>query len=502
VDWNRRELLAGLGVGAASTLLATLGCGAPASSARRAGALDIVGTDVRGWLRQAVEQLRTEFPVASAQAVVGHRVAAAIDLRGRGVVRGRRAAVVLRVEDRSGHVVERATGELSAEAVSRMVSSLRRTTTAGRDVGLGEVERHGPGAKEITGYTDPAWLELVSKLSALADPVATSRVVYRGAWLESDDLTIWQAASGPHVAHVREQRLVRSRGGLVLMSWSGTLPMVGQIERGAVGGPDRVVLSARDVAAVGRGALELTTPGTVPAGAATVLLMPSVVARLAGVAIAPILTTAAWRRADLAARTLVGQTIGSRAITVSTDPDPARYGGYYFDDEGASGTAAALIDAGVLRAPVGDRRGVAAVASAIPGAGLRPGHTGVARPAIGHLAWAPGTVTATPERLVEDLTDAWIVDDAGGGHVEPAAWSATIEIGRARRVKRGAETGHVHAGVELTASIPELLAAATAVSSTVETFVERSGDGADVHWRSLEVPAIVTRATLAPRRPG
>jgi predicted Zn-dependent protease len=260
------------------------------------------------------------------------------------------------------------------------------------------------------------------------------------------------------------------------------------------------VVADPDIKAAARGALELTTPGTVTAGPAIVLLMPSVVARLADVALAPLLTTAAWGRVDLAPRRLVGQAIGAPVITVKFDPDPARYGGYHFDDEGVVARAAAVIDAGVLRGPVGDRRGAAAVTGSVAGGGLRPGHSGVVRAAIGHIGWAPGPGVADPDLLISELDSAWVVDDAGAAHVDPVAWTVTIEVGRARRVAKGAFTGHVHAGVELTAAVPELLASATRVSSTLESFVVRDGTGADVRWRSLEVPAVATRATLAPRR--
>jgi predicted Zn-dependent protease len=500
VDWSRRELLAGLGVGAASVLIAA--CGGSGGRVKRATDTRVADGELEAWLRGAVEDLRVEFASASAVAVVSRRSLAALDLRGSGVVRGQHARVIVRGEDAAGRAVERSTGELSAAAVTALVASIRRTTTPGGDVGLGAAARHGDQLADPSQRDDIAWLDQVSRLDRLAEPVATSRVVYRGAWVDTDDVVVWHVASGENVATVRRQHLVRSRGGVVLMSWSGTLPMIGQVERGAVGGPEKIVLTDGDIRAAGRGALELTTPGAVPSGEVNVLLMPSVVGRLAEVAIAPLLTTAAWARVDHAPRTLAGKTIGAEAITIRTDPDPARYGGYHFDGEGLPGTAAALVDAGVLVTPVGDRSGRAVMPNAIAGAGLRPGHGGPVEPAIGHLAWAAGARTADPEQLAEQMDDAWIVDQAGAGHVDPATWSVTIELGRAREVKRGAETGRVFAGAELSASVPALLAATAAVTSTREQFVGRSGGTRDARWWSLEVPALVSRAALGPRRPG
>jgi hypothetical protein len=486
-DWTRRDVLAGLGVGAAATLVATLGsgCGGPARSARGGGrrAQDVV--DVRGLLHRAVERLRGTFAAVRAHAVVASRVTAALDLRGRGVVRARHAAVVFRLEDATGRVVERALAELSEDAIDALVKDLVPGKPAVRSIDFGTPRKDGPVGGAARVLEDADWLAVPVKLVTEGEKVSNSRVVYRGAWVDTDDATIWHVAAAEGARAVdREQRLVRSRAGLLMVSWSGTSPTIGQVERGAVGGPERVVVSDDDLNRVADGALELTTPGSVPAGPAVVVLRPDVVARIADVAIGDLMTTAAWRRRDLAARAALGTKLAAAAVTVTSDPDPARYGGYHFDDEGVAAVAAPLIEAGVLRGPVG--------------AGLRPGHTGAVRPRIGHLAWAPGTVAE--DDLIDDLAEAWVIEQAGDAHVDPAAWTVTIEAGRARRVKNGARTGHVYADVELTAELPALLAGVTRIGAAVETVIARDGDAADARWRSVAAPAVVSRATLAPRR--
>ena len=491
-------MLAGLGVGAAATLVATLGCGGAARSVRGGGRRAKDAVDVRALLHRAVEQLRGQFAAVSAHAVVARRVTAALDLRGRGVVRGRHAAVVFRLEDGTGRVLERAIAELSEDAVDALVKAVIDGKPAARSIDFGTPRKDGPVGDAPRELKDDAWLAVPATLVERGEKVSNSRVVYRGAWVDTDDATIWHVASDATRAIDREQRLVRSRAGLLMVSWSGTSPTIGQVERGAVGGPERVVVSDEDLKSVARGALELTTPGPVPAGSAVVVLRPDVVARIADVAIGGVLTTAAWRRSDLAARGALGTRVAAAGVTVTSDPDPARYGGYHFDDEGVAAAAAPLIEAGVLRAPVGDRRGVAATAGATAGAGLRPGHAGPVHPRIGHLAWAPGTVAA--DDLFDDLAEAWVIEAAGDAHVDPATWTVTIEAGRARRIKNGARTGHVYADVELTAEVPALLAGVTRVGATADTVIVRDGDAADARWRSIAAPAVVTRATLAPRR--
>ena len=485
-------MLSGLGVGAASILVGTLGCGGGERAVRRGKRVEHSSDDVRAWLRAAVEQLRTEFPVASAHAVVARRITAASDLRGTGVVRAQHVAVVLRVADDRGQVAERGAGELTRDAIFRLAVAMRRGKTGGRGLQPGTPRRDGPTGE--ADRSDAGWIGLVDELARRADAATASRVIYRGAWHETDDATIWHVTDGVD----REQRLVRSRAGVVFVAWGGARPLVGEAVRGVAGGADQVALADADIARARDAALELTTPGTVPSGPATVVLHPAVVARLADAALAPLLTTPAWLRPDGAARARAGQRIAAPLVTVRADPDPRRYGGYYFDDEGVTPAGTSLVEAGILRAPVGDRRGAAAVDGAAVGGGLRPGHAGPARAAIGHLAWiaGPGPVAS---RLHEGLDDAWIVEDPGPAHVDVGTWTVTLAAGRARRIRKGVRTGHVYPDVELVAAVPALLADTSRVSSDVDTFAHRDGDVVDARWRSIEAPAIVTRMTLAPR---
>ena len=77
------------------------------------------------------------------------------------------------------------------------------------------------------------------------------------------------------------------------------------------------------------------------------------------------------------------------------------------------------------------------------------------------------------------------------------ASSGKASSGSLRRVKSGAETGHVHAGVELAAAVPALLAATTRVSSTLETFVARDGDtGARVLHAIIGVLSVIVGFAL------
>ena len=90
MQWNRREVLASLGVGAAHVLL---GCSAPG----RGPAHPQVDTgEVRTWLHDAIARLHAAgFTHARALAVTRHRTSAALDVLGAGVSHTRTAGVVL-----------------------------------------------------------------------------------------------------------------------------------------------------------------------------------------------------------------------------------------------------------------------------------------------------------------------------------------------------------------------------------------------------------------------
>src|SRR5438105_15185380 len=114
VEWNRREVLAGLGVASAQALLS---CGGGGARQVRHAAREEVG-EIRTWRRAAVAKMRGAFPVAHALAVSRRRTSAAIDVLGPGVARSRCDGVVLAVATERGERREQVTSDLSADGIA------------------------------------------------------------------------------------------------------------------------------------------------------------------------------------------------------------------------------------------------------------------------------------------------------------------------------------------------------------------------------------------------
>ena len=183
MTWNRRELLAGLGVGSASLLFA-FGCGAPSQQIKRQVA---VRSDVREWLRDAVARLSTVYPQVHALAVTRRRTTAAIDILGTGVARTRRDGLVLGVREKDGSRREYVTAELSEAGVQAAVRALARGKPKAGNVMFPLPPAPAPEPKAL------AELGLRNRVGALQrlDRSDSSRIVYAAATIDIDDVTVW-----------------------------------------------------------------------------------------------------------------------------------------------------------------------------------------------------------------------------------------------------------------------------------------------------------------------
>lgn len=463
VTWNRREVLAALGVGAAHALL---GCGsAPPSVARPA----VDPGEVRTWLRDAVARLHAAgFTHAHALAVTRRRTSAALDALGAGVARARTDGVVLATGS-----AEQVTSELSRAGVLAAVRALVDKPKAPSPLDFGPPPAPVQEPKQLADY------ELIDRVTALAarDQERSSRIVYSAALIDVDDAHVWAVGPG----HDLEQRLVRIKRTVTRVAWNGTRPVISEASRAWSGGAvDERDLSDAEIFAARENALALMTPAAFPDGEHAILLDPSVVAVLVDAAVRTLLTTGAARRPEVARRLAIGRKVASPLLTLADDPlAQGSYGGYAFDDLGAPATATTLLERGQVVGVLAPRR--------------RPGHVGPLDAGPSHLRLAPGPGSTT-------LDEGFALEGGVSAVVDPASDHLVVAAARARELKAGTRTGRIYADIELVGDLATLLASVTAVAAETDSFGLRDDRDGLPRFRSIETPSLRARGTLRARR--
>lgn len=470
MTWNRREVLAGLGVSSASLLLA-FGCGGPARQVRTAPQ---VRDDVRTWLREAVSRLAGAYPHVHALAVSRRRTTAAMDILGTGVARTRRDGVVFAVRGPDGTWREHATAELSRDGVQAAVRALAPAGAKPVDVVFPEAP---PPPKPFGEMADEALRNRVGAIMR-QDKTGSSRIVYASALIDIDDVTVWSIGRGMDLEH--QVRRVRKRA--TRAAWNGTRPNVSEVERGWIGEVDDQQLSEEDVTTASANAMLLMTPGAFEDGEHAVVLEPGVSAAIVDAAVRGLLTSSAVRRPEVTRRLAAGAAVGSPLVTVVDDPRAARaYGGLPFDDRGEPAARVVLLDRG---------RAAGRLASA-----RRPGHIGAIATAPSHLQVLPGSSTR------RDLVgDGWLLEGRVSAAFDPASDRLVVAVARARELKAGGTTGRVYADVELVGELGALLASVSGVAEESETTVIRDEVAGEPLWRSVQAPWLRTRGIVRARR--
>ena len=484
VTWNRREMLAGLGVGSASLLVA-FGCGAPAKQVRRA---TVASDDVRSWLRDAVARLATVYPQVHALAVSRRRTTAGIDILGTGVARTRRDGVVFTIRDKDGTWREHVTAELSEGGIQAAARALAGGSQ--RPANL-EFPEPPPAAKPPMEIADDALRNRVGAIMR-KDKTGSSRIVYAAALIDIDDVNVWSIAPGMDL----EQQVRRVRKRATRAAWNGSRPSVSEIERGWAGDVDDQDLSEADVTGASNNATLLMTPGAFSDGEQTIVLDPGVSGTIIETAVRGLMTSAAARRPEVDRRLALGANVAAPTLTLIDDPRAhAAYGGFTFDDEGEPAAAVTLLDRGRVAGRLGDRAAVAAKLALAAGRGRRPGHVGALAPTPSHLRLVPGT-----DNKRDLFSDGWLLEGKVGAVFDPSSDRIVIAVARARELKNGGLTGRVYADVEVVADLSALLANVTGVANESETSVIREELRGEPMWRSIDAPWLRSRAMVRARR--
>lgn len=464
---DRRELLRGFGASAALSAIASGGCGPRlAPRPRRPDERE----SLRAALRAAVERLSQRLAEPSGFLLERTRIAVFIDGRDVDVFEQRSEVVVLsgtaprgRLERcRQGEVDPRwigvATDELLADAdgPSRPARSL-------------PAAREDVAAMERESRFGTSWIERARELAGRAQRVASSRLIYRAAYLtaESD-----RACSISERGDL-EQRQTRTRAGVTFVAWHGAHPMTGEAELATMLAPHAALLDGSavlddailDDAAIERAAadaLALFTPTAPARGIRPVVLDPRVVAAV---------LDRTWPRLLRG-----GEPPPAPLLTLRDDPTISGYGGYRHDDAGAPGAAVVLLANGRVHRALGvghERR-------------CPPSWRLEVSPS--NLIVEPGTTPA--EELHREVDDGMVVTHPRGVFVAPTG--QLFVHARAREVLRGRLTGRAWHDVELQSDVAALFAEVRGISAEAATI----GVADDRPARTISAPWLATRAMV------
>lgn len=454
---GRREFLRAIGAGAAASALAPLGCGH--GGAKGPVRVEQDRGQIRQALRAAVTLLGERMDAPRAWVLQRRRVRVLVDVGTADVVEERATVAVLSARDESGRRIERCFDDVTAATIAQTAEAIG--AARGRRKGDGRAipppVDHGAVVEvDPTRLGHADWLERARVIAGRGERAASSRIIYRAAWLTTDDDRVWSVSEDGD----RHQRLVRSRLGASFVAWHGATPQLGETELAGGTGP---VVARLDDAAIGRAtadALALFTPGVPPAGRQVVLLDPGVVAAIV----------------EAYARVGRDAPAAPPFVVITDDPTQAGFARYWFDDDGRPAQVTPLLGgaAGGAAGSLGARRSAPS---------WRIG------PAPAQLMVAPGDRTA--DALERGIDDGLVIEGVRDVRVDDRG-HIRVRVARGRQLLAGIRTGRQWGDLEVRGTASELLADAIGVSRERRE-VAFDGDGAP---RSVTAPWMLTRARV------
>lgn len=492
MDWTRRSVLQAVGAVALTPLLEA--CGGPPKTPVTAPVALRGMPEVRDQIRALVESLSRDYAHASALATVREVGGAAADAGERGSNRVTEAGVVFRVSD-GASFFERATSDLSGDGIALAAAAVRDGLAPGggrqRDIGAAE-------DFAATSEIDPAslapqqWLERVDALYRRAQRVGGSRIIYRGAYLTVDDTQTLFIGDGRDVL----QRVVRTRGGVLLVAWTGSTPTVEDANHGGTMGLEALELSTETLERAADNALSLLTPTPAPTGETAVILDPSVAALIAHQCVGRAFEADRWMSGESLVPRLDGP-LGSPQVTIVDDPSVGGgYGSYYFDDEGYPAEPTYLVRNGEVGSPVTDRATAAALDVPRTANARRASPLDPMSPRVSNVSFEPGT--ASRDELIESMGDGLLLEGGLVARMDLRTGRFAVRATRARDIEGGKLSGRLYGTVDLHGDLTQLLSAVTGVTTDTERFASTCVHGErDAVPISISGPLVLTRGEVS-----
>jgi TldD protein len=208
--------------------------------------------------------------------------------------------------------------------------------------------------------------------------------------------------------------------------------------------------------------------------------------------------------ADLAGKGLsvysgrMGETVAAPGVTVMDDPTlPGRRGSYRFDDEGTPARPVTLVERGVLRAFLHDRRSAAREGVPSNGHGRRENYRMPPIPRMGNTIIAPGGEAA--EEIIGSVDDGLLVVRMGGGQVDPASGEFVFEVAEGYRI-RGGKRGAMIRNATLVGNGPKVLTGIVAIGDDLGFGVGTCGkDGQGVPVADAQPTLLIDRLVVGGR---
>lgn len=194
----------------------------------------------------------------------------------------------------------------------------------------------------------------------------------------------------------------------------------------------------------------------------------------------------------------LGERVASEIVTVFDDGTmPQKRGTNRVDDEGTPVSNVLLIEKGVLRGFLHDRKSAKALGMAPTGNGRRESFRHLPIPRMRNTCIAPGTTP--PEEILAGVREGIFVADIGGGEVDIVAGNFVFHCSEAYRIRDGRIAEPIR-DATLTGNGPEILKSIDAVGSDFGFNVGTCGkDGQSVPVAdaqpTLRIPAIVVGGT-------
>ncbi len=190
----------------------------------------------------------------------------------------------------------------------------------------------------------------------------------------------------------------------------------------------------------------------------------------------------------------VGQTVASELVTVVDEGSlPGRRGTSAVDDEGTPTRKNVLIENGVLRRYLTDRKHALKMKLELSGNARRQSFRHLPIPRMTNTYIAPGS--SDPQEIVRSVKQGVFVRKMGGGQVDPVSGHFAFEISEGYRIKRG-KVAEALRGATLTGHAPTVMTSIDMVGNDLGFSIGtcgKDGQGAPVAdaQPTIRIPAIV-----------